>query len=475
MAFPNRRSLDHIPVELQDQRLPGAISGQSPDYEETLEASQSPSVTQNERRAILIVVASFALTFTGCGLNFAFGVYQELYESMGGPFENVSPAAIDLIGTLAVSIMTIGAPVASSWTKAYSPRSVVLIGGLLLGLGNILASFGNQLWHFILTQGLLVGMGTSLSYIPAVTVSPGWFDKRRGLAMGVVSSGTGVGGVCWAPALRALNAKIGFRNTLRLTGVVGFVMIGVAGLVLKWDPDSERRNEIEYPRNSGGFRKVRIPLVDWRIARSRTFVAQAVGATLQSAAYYTPVYFFSAYSRTLGYTAAAGANFIAASNASSAGGKVALGWFADRFGRLNTLLACTLISAAITLGLWLPSTLTGVTESHGKGLFVAFAITYGIFAGSYISLFPTALVEIFGVQNFASVNGFLYMVRGFGTLAGTPAAGALIKSRSHMSISTLQAASAYERTAILIGALLAAATLAVLWVRMEAAGTKLKA
>jgi hypothetical protein len=42
---------------------------------------------------------------------------------------------------------------------------------------------------FSLTQGLLVGLGTCLSYIPAVTVTPGWYDKRRALAMGIVLSG----------------------------------------------------------------------------------------------------------------------------------------------------------------------------------------------------------------------------------------------------------------------------------------------
>jgi hypothetical protein len=40
-----------------------------------------------------------------------------------------------------------------------------------------------------LTQGLLLGLGTCLSYIPAVTVTPGWYDKRRALAMGIVLSG----------------------------------------------------------------------------------------------------------------------------------------------------------------------------------------------------------------------------------------------------------------------------------------------
>jgi MFS family permease len=434
------------------------------------------------RRAILTVIAAFSLTFTGCGLNFAFGVYQELYETLDGPFANTSPATIDLIGTLAVSLMTIGAPLASAWTKAYSPRTMTLIGGTLLCVSNILASFGQELWHFILTQGVMLGCGTCLTYIPAVTIAPGWFDQRRGFAMGIILSGTGVGGVVWAPALRSLNASIGFRNTLRLTGGVGLVLICTAAFVLKWDPDSERRNAVEHPPASTApgsrFRSVKIPLVNWRIAKTRVFFAEALGAALQAAAYYTPVYFFSAYARTLGYSSATGANFIAISNASSAVGKVALGYIADRTGRVNTLLVSTFISAVAALGLWFPSTSAAIDEGQkAKSLFVAFTILYGIFAGAYVSLFPTVLVELFGVQHFASVNGFLYMVRGFGTLLGTPIAGALIHS-SGAGVSTDfgHESMDYAKSSVMVGALLAATTLSVFWVRLEAGGiTKWKA
>lgn len=104
-----------------------------------------------------IVISSSILTFTGCGLNFAFGVYQELYESMSGPFATASAAEIDLIGTMAVSLMTIGAPFVSAWTKTYTPRTIIIIGALAFSSANILASFGQQLWHFILTQGVLLG------------------------------------------------------------------------------------------------------------------------------------------------------------------------------------------------------------------------------------------------------------------------------------------------------------------------------
>lgn len=397
--------------------------------------------------------------------------------------------------------MTIGAPLASAWTKVYTPRTVTLIGGTLLLLANTLASFSTQLWHFLLAQGVLLGCATCLSYIPAVTIAPGWFDARRGLAMGIILSGTGVGGVVWAPALRALNAAIGFRNTLRLTGGIGFALVSAAAMALEWDPASAARIAAERPsppsrrspRQSRLFSalrsilRTRIPLVNWRIANSRLFVAEAAGAALQAAAYYTPVYFFSSYARSLGYSAAAGASFIAASNASSAAGKVLLGYTADRAGRLNTLLFCTLVSAATALGLWFPSTRAGQEgEQEGFGgngraraLFVAFAVLYGVFAGAYVSLFPTVLVELFGVQNFASVNGFLYMVRGFGTLLGTPVAGALIHSGGARVAVGFgrggRAAEEYAKSSVMVGALLAAATVSVLWVRLEVGGVRWKA
>ena len=423
--------------------------------------ADAPLASYSRARPILMVVSSFVLTLTACDLNFAFGVYQELYESLDGPFADASPAQIDLIGTLGVSLMTILAPYASAWTKSYSPRTMTLIGAVLFALANILASISQTLWQFILTQGVLLGCATCLAYIPAVTVPPGWFKERRGLAMGIVLSGTGVGGTLWAPVLRALNAGVGFRNTLRLTGGLSFFLIAGSGWMLKWHPEIESRNRLEL---TPGQSRLRPPLANWRVVRSRVFFAQAAGAMFQAAAYYTPVYFISTYARTLGYSPATGANFIALSNGVSAGGKVLLGYVADRFGRLNVLLICTLLSAVSTLALWLPSTIER-DEQAAMTLFIAYVVLYSVTAGAYVSLFPTVLVELFGVQNFASVNGLLYMLRGFATLVGTPSAGALIRSSSG---TTMHSKLAFRSPSVLIGCLLASATAGCLWIRIEA-------
>jgi MFS family permease len=442
---------------------------------------------------VLIIIASFVIIFTGCGLGFAFGVYQALYDSMSlepsNPFTDATPAEIDLIGTLSISLMTIGAPFAVAWSKAFSPRNVILAGAVISGLANIAASFGTRLWHFELSQGFLQGLGCCLAYMPAVTVAPTWFTKRRGFAMGIsesfsrlsnraylafpakhsaVLSGTGVGGVVWAPALKASIDALGFRNTLRITGIVAFALIAAAAMVVTWSPVAEaqiRASRLTVSR-AQGLALLRIPLLDWRVARQRKFLAQASSALFQSAAYYTPVFFFASYARTLGYSDATGANFIAISNACNAVGKIAIGFAADRVGRLNTLFLTTFLSAVVTIGFWVPSSTRGDqadTLKQSQDLFIAFAILYGIFASAYVSLFPTSLVELFGVQHFPSVNGVLYMVRGLATMIGTPTGGALIRGSAAQFSSR-----SYENMALLVAVLLFAASASTFWVRIEA-------
>ena len=414
----------------------------------------------------LICLSSFMVILTSCGVLFSFGVFQDLYQVMSRepdtPFTGASPAVIDLIGTFAVSFQSLAAPFATAWAKRFSPRIVISLGGALFFLACLLASFSTRLWQFVLTQGLLLGFATCLSYIPAVTVAPTWYGPRRGLAMGIILAGTGVGGVVWAPLMHVLTTKYGFRATLRIAGAITGGLIVISASVLRWDSVTQRRLATENRQITSWAHKLfNVPLLDWRVANSRKFTAQLLSGSCQAAAYYTPIFFFSTYARTLGYSAATGANFIAITNACNAIGKVIAGIAADKFGRLNTLFVTTLLSGVISFALWLPSTLEGSAQTS-RGLFIAYSIMYGLFASPYVSLFPTSLVELFGPAHFASVNGCLYMARGMTTLIGTPLAGVLIRdSMAEMS------PAGYWRTTVLVGSLLSAATVGVLWARLE--------
>lgn len=421
----------------------------------------------------MIVVAGFFTMFMTCAIIFAYGVYQAIYEEMATrphtPFTDTSSAIISLVGTLSIAIMSMGGPYAMSWAKVSSPQLVIMSGGVVFGLGCILASLSQYVWQFALTQGLLVGMGTCMAYVPTMSVAPTWFDRRRGLAMGIVISGSACGGMIWPPVLRAITSRIGFRNALRISGCMVILFVPLAGFTLRWEPNFEakvRGQMVGLSRTTGWLR---VPLVNWRVARSKKFVAQALGCFLQSAGYSTPLFFYAAFARSLGYSAGMADNFITISNASNFVSRIVIGYAADRFGRLNVLFLTTILSSIAVFAFWLPATFAGYTVSATTAdvLFIIFSILYGCFGSAYISLFPASLIELFGVQHFTSVNGALYLIRGIGALLGTPLTGLLLSGQSALS-----APLHYERVTITSGVLLFAASVATLWVRIEgSAGT----
>ncbi|KAM0256039.1 hypothetical protein ACHAQJ_005238 [Trichoderma viride] len=419
---------------------------------------------------VAIIGAAFVINFTSCGILFCFGIYQASYESMstaGGPknpFSGASSAEIDLIGSLSISLMTILAPFAVAWAKHFNSQVVVCAGGVIYGLALVLASFGKALWHFQLAQGLLLGIGTCLSFMPSMTVAPSWFGARRGLAMGIISAGTGIGGLVWAPIITACIDNLGYRNSLRLTGALSAALIFAAGLVLRWEPAMAAQLQADTIAMSKRKRFFQIPLPGWHMAKQSKFIALALGAALLSAAYYTPVFFLAAYARTLGYSEKEGTNFISISNACNAIGKIAVGMVADRLGRLNSFLLVTFVAAMVTLGLWVPSTVTGQNdELVGRRLFISFTVLYGLFASAYVSLFPAALVELFGLKQVPYVSGVMYMVQGMGALVGTPVAGTLVRGGGTPTSDD------YLGMSFFVGALFLVASGIVAWVRIEAA------
>ncbi|KAH6691318.1 monocarboxylate transporter [Plectosphaerella plurivora] len=429
---------------------------------------QGPYADANTRKYISTLLAAFMINFTACGILFGFGIYQHHYETMvldeSTPFYGASTASIDLIGTLAASLMTIVAPFVMSWTRHFEPLFVTTAGGVLFGIAGVLASYGKTLWHFQLAQGLLMGLATGLSFVPSMTLAPTWFDEHRGLAMGLVSSRTGVGGLVWAPILSSCIASMGFRNTLRMTSCVGLVVICFSGLFLDWEPSMKRQLLNQGEGRSGAAALFDIPLPSQFTINQRAFVLLAICTVAQSAAYYTPVFFMALYSQTLGYSESSGAYLTAASNACNAIGKIAMGFVADRLGRLNSFLLVTFLAAASTLGLWLSSTLVGnVNESVARSLFVAFIVLYGLFASAFISLLPVAIVELYGVKEIPRMAGVIYLLQGLAVLVGTPVAGVLVPGNE-----VDRDPSSYTSLAALVGGLMAVAALGTAGVSFEA-------
>jgi MFS family permease len=208
---------------------------------------------------------------------------------------------------------------------------------------------------------------------------------------------------------------------------------------------------------------------------------QSAGAFLQAAGNFVPMYYMTTYGTSvLGYSASTASLVLALNNAVNSISRISMGILADKVGRQNTtiisvseengiptnlLLTCTmkvLLSALSVLALWYDAP---------RARFLAFSIFYGAYAGGYNALLPTTITEVFGVQNYAAVNGVIYFVRGTGTLFGPPIAGVILGSHARSSSvagmlgSAVDLQKRYNDVVLFVGALLVAATFCVGYVR----------
>ena len=369
------------------------------------------------RRQISVLLASFFSVFLTIGLNQAYGVFLVYYLTTGSspsdPFlpksETQSRALLAFVGTLGAGLTWAGSIVVNPlMARVKDPRRITATGAVLISLGYILASFCSRVWQLLLTQGLIYGIGTSLMYFPMLAVAPEYFDSHRGSAMGFILSAAGIGGLTYAPSARALLTKVGAAWTLRIMGFVDLFL----GLVIA--------SATPQPRITSR----RPTLVNVTLARKPTFVFAAIGAMSQAGGNFVPLTFLPEFSTRLDYSPSFGAALLAILNAVNTISRIAMGFIADIVGRQNTLVLSVCMSSVAVVAFWYNS---AIEETSGKGLWIAFVITYGVFSGGYNALFPTTVVDVFGTQAYASVNGFLYFIRGLGALWGSPVGGQLIE------------------------------------------------
>lgn len=149
-------------------------------------------------------------------------------------------------------------------------RSLVLVGSFLQLLGIFMTSLATQYWQIFLAQGLCTGIGAGIIYCPVMANVSTYFDKRRALAIAIVTSGTATGGIIFPVIARQLLPKVGFGWTVRC---MGFVMLFNFVIIVSF---SHSRLP---PRQSG-------PLIELAAFRELPYTLFAIGIFLSLWAVY---------------------------------------------------------------------------------------------------------------------------------------------------------------------------------------------
>lgn len=171
--------------------------------------------TDKGRAAWLFLAGAFVTETLIWGFPFSFGVLRTYYRT--NPPISKDPSGISAVGTLCSGIMYLIAPVLYAFMQQ-GPllRKYSTFTGLALAvLGIALSSLATEVWHLMLTQGILYAIGGGLLYHPILIFIDEWFIRRKSLAYGVMWAGSGVGGLCGPLVLEWGLSKYGAKTFLR--------------------------------------------------------------------------------------------------------------------------------------------------------------------------------------------------------------------------------------------------------------------
>ena len=118
------------------------------------------------------------------------------------------------------------------------PRAVMELGVVLMAGGLLLAPLTTQPWHLYVTIGAMVGAGSiCLGYSGQSLFLPNWFNRRRGLAMGLAFAGVGLGSVTLLPWVQHMIEQTGWRTACTAMGVLVLVVLAPINLLLRKRPE----------------------------------------------------------------------------------------------------------------------------------------------------------------------------------------------------------------------------------------------
>jgi len=352
----------------------------------------------------VIVVAATLVSAFSWGTLYAFGVF---FKPIIAEF-SWSRAATSGAFSLNMIVYGLSSILMGRLSDRHGPRISVFLGGIFIGLGTFLSSQINAVWQLYLFYSLIMGLGMGASYVPLMGVASRWFLSRRGLAIGIVMAGVGLGTLIMSPLTQFLISHWGWRNSFQIIGILDGVIILAAASIMIGDP--RQKGKLPYGQglsnlSAGSEDPRRRQKVDFEISLSfqqakktgSFWVLLAINFLWYLNLYMVLVHMVP-YATDKGIPSVEAAGSLALLGACSIVGKITMGRVSDRIGGKSTIAISFILQA---LGTFL---LISV-----KSLFMiyAFAALFGFAYGGVTPQQAKITGEIFGTASMGSILGVI--------------------------------------------------------------------
>ncbi|KAF9174073.1 hypothetical protein BGX20_001102 [Mortierella sp. AD010] len=394
----------------------------------TADLEEPPTLVDGPPYGWVVVFASFFTQMISMGTCNVYGVFQNYY--LKNTFEgSASTFQLAWIGSLTVMALDLVGPFAGSICDHFGHRQAALVGVVIMCLALVATAFATSLWQFYFTQGLLYGMGGSLTYFAGLSLPAQWFITRnRGLVTGIAISGGGIGGLWMSPIISSILLSKGLRWTMLALAIAHLVLLMPVCMLFRTRIESGRQRakriqRFGYRKGESSEQDKKRKFVDFSIMRDTRFCMLFVAGIFVVSGYFTPFYFISSYAQQHGASTSTASLMVGLMNGFSAVGRIVMGIVSDRIGPINALFISTFAATLTLLFIW--------TFAKTTAVMFVFSILYGLCCGAYLSSTVSVSVAICGLDRLAVVAGIIYAGMAVGSLIGSPTSGAILSTIGH--------------------------------------------
>jgi MFS family permease len=299
-------------------------------------------------------------------------------------------------------------------TDHWGPRRVIAIGGCCLGAALAGMAAVTRLWEPYVLYGLVAAAGMGTAYVPCNATVVKWFVRRRGLAIGLASTGASVGTAALPPLAQTLVDARGWRVAYVIFGIGVFVILALVALAMRRDPESlglgpDGQQAVVADRVGDSW------ALD-RAARTSTFWLLWAAFSATWIPVFIPLVHLVRHARDLGFTPLIAASLMSALGVGAVIGRLVMGVVSDRLGRRPTIAVAMALQAAA---------FAAFAVVRELGALYATALLLGYSYGVVSTLFTALIGDLFGRAQAGTLVGVLFAMAGSMAGVGPLIAGAL--------------------------------------------------
>ncbi|GKZ80356.1 hypothetical protein AnigIFM56816_004576 [Aspergillus niger] len=355
----------------------------------------------------LSVLAGFCVFVNSWGLISCYGAFQEFYQTVLLPDE--SPSTISWIGSIQATLIVMVGMVTGPLVDSGYLRPLIVSGSFLVVFGMMMLSLATEYYQVLLAQGFCVGIGGGITYIPAMVVISSHFTTKRPIAIGCASIGSSVGSVIFPILFRQVQPIINFAWSVRCIAFINLFLVLITCAILCRRPGKKTRTR---------------SLIELKALTHLPFMLLSLSMTCVMLAYYVPIFYIATYARSaLNTPTSLSFYLVSITNGASAFGRTVPYFLASGGTRIKPIfiLIAFVAAAAVAMFTWIATTNTAG--------FIVWACYWGFVSGVLVTA-PTSIVAHKAFcpdSDFLGTRmGMMWGISSFGSLVGTPVAGALV-------------------------------------------------